>query len=162
MCTCEPERLCALRLNPEMSCWSVCRGAITVLHCFFACSIGGLLERRDPRCTVRSSPRKRRDGETTEAERAPFIFYSLLSGTRCIVHHSGLPSCSAERWRVRTALAFSPEPFISSWASSSCGVAAWTSHRLTAMTQSGLHPDATLADVFEPSELQQKCRVKRI
>lgn len=67
---CEPERLCALRVNPETGCRSVCKGAITVRHC---CSASHTFERvpyahaahHDHRCIVHgSSPCNQRDGET--------------------------------------------------------------------------------------------------
>lgn len=67
---CEPERLCALRVNPETGCRSVCKGAITVRHCS---SASHTFERvpyahaahHDHHCIVHgSSPCNQRDGET--------------------------------------------------------------------------------------------------
>lgn len=57
---------------------------------------------------------------------------------------------------MRTALAFSLDRFISSCALSSSSVAAWTSHRLTTMTQSRLHRDTILGWCIYRSEFGKK------
>lgn len=62
------------------------------------------------------------------------------------------------RRRVRTALAFSLDRFISSWALSSERRLRRGPHTgLAAMTQPGLHPDTMLDDVFSDYGLKKHC-----